>query len=98
MVGALAPRIPAVRPAHPHEPLTRRLDMGGLPGFTAVDADLDLVDRTRAAPGVAADHGDAGRQGRGVVVGWGDDRPDADRGNQLLVGVVRRGAVVIELV
>src|SRR5216683_3701513 len=96
----LAPpaRIPAVRPAHPHEALARRFDMGGVPGLAAVDADLDLVYGAGTAPGVAPDHVDPGRQRLGVVVGLGDDRFDADRGDQLLVRIVRRGAVVIELV
>src|SRR5438105_969284 len=55
------PRVPAVGPAHPHKPLARRLDVGGVPNLAAVCADLDLGDRAGPAPGVAADHVDPGR-------------------------------------
>src|SRR6266446_3360970 len=72
--------------------------MGGMPGLSAVDADPDLVDGARTAPGIAADHMNAGRHRLDVVVGLGDDRLHADRGDQLLVGVVGRSAVVVELV
>jgi hypothetical protein len=69
-----------------------------MPGFPAVDAHLYLVDGTGAAPGVAPDHMDAGRHRLDVVVGLGDDRLHSDGGDQFLVGVVWRGAVIIELV
>src|SRR6478672_8436474 len=38
-VCALLVRIPAVRPAHPHEPVARLLDVSGMPDLPAIDAD-----------------------------------------------------------
>src|SRR5271156_6524261 len=39
-VRAPLARIPEVRPAHPHEPIAGLLDVGGMPGFSTVDANL----------------------------------------------------------
>ena len=81
-------RVPAVRPAYPHKSIPGLLDVGGMPSFSAVDADLDLVDGAGAAPSVAANHMDAGRDRLGVVVGLGDNGLHPDHGDQFLVGVV----------
>src|ERR1700712_324440 len=49
--GALLARVPAIRPPHPHEPVARLLDMGGVPGLPAVRADIDVGDGAGTAPG-----------------------------------------------
>src|ERR1700747_2697411 len=59
--SALLARIPAVRPAHPHEPVARLFDVGRMPGFPAIDADVPLIDGPCAAPGIPTDHVDTGR-------------------------------------
>ena len=66
--------------------------------ITVVDADLDIVDGTGAAPGVAADHVFAGVEDLGVVVGAGDDGLHADGGDELLVGRIGGVGIVVELV
>src|ERR1700745_1306693 len=71
--SALMARIPAVRPAHPHEPVARLFDVGRMPGFPTIDADLHLIDRARTAPGIPTDHVDTGRHLLFVVTWLSND-------------------------
>src|SRR5215469_1681346 len=84
--SALLARIPAVRPAHPHEPVARLFDVGRMPGFPAVDADLHLIDGARAAPGIPADHVDTMRHLLFIVTWLSNDGLHADSSDQFFVG------------